>query len=109
MAFSLISSNSLSRFLADSFLESFSPSISQPMGRIHAAATTGPERPRLNIDFAVAAGYNWGTFDEYLPVDEHYVWQATKRRRYIGPTKLEISLVWLIGCGNYNKDKGGKR
>ena len=68
-----------------------------------------PVAPRLNIDFAVAAGYNWGTFDEYLPVDEHYVWQATKRRRYIGPTKLEISLVWLIGCGNYNKDKGGKR
>ena len=29
--------------------------------------------------------------------------------QYFGPTKLEISLVWLIGCGNYNKDKGGKR
>ena len=63
----------------------------------------------LNIDFTLGAGYHWGLFDEYLPIDGHYVWQATKRRRYLGPTKLEVSLVWLIGCGNYNKDKGGKK
>lgn len=63
----------------------------------------------LNIDFTLGVGYHWGLFDEYLPIDGHYVWQATKRRRYVGPTKLEVSLVWLIGCGNYNKDKGGKK
>jgi hypothetical protein len=68
-----------------------------------------PIARRLNIDFTLGAGYHWGLFDEYLPIDGHYVWQATKRRRYLGPTKLEISLVWLIGCGNYNKEKGGKR
>lgn len=64
---------------------------------------------RLNLDFTAGVGYHWGEFYEYLPIDGHYVWQATKRRQYIGPTKLEISLVWLIGCGNYNKEKGGKR
>lgn len=68
-----------------------------------------PIARRLNIDFTVGAGYHWGLYDEYLPIDGHYVWQATKRRRYLGPTKLEVSLVWLIGCGNYNKDKGGKK
>ena len=68
-----------------------------------------PIARRLNIDFTLGAGYHWGLYDEYLPIDGHYVWQATKRRRYLGPTKLEISLVWLIGCGNYNKEKGGKR
>ena len=69
-----------------------------------------PVARRLNIDFTLGVGYHWGTFKEYLPIDGHYVWQATKRRQYIGPTKLEISLVWLIGCDNYNKkfDKKNK-
>ena len=69
-----------------------------------------PIARRLNIDFTLGVGYHWGTFKEYLPIDGHYVWQATKRRQYIGPTKLEISLVWLIGCDNYNKkfDKKNK-
>lgn len=68
-----------------------------------------PIARRLNIDFTIGAGYHWGLFEEYLPIDGHYVWQATKRRQYFGPTKLEISLVWLIGCDNYNKNKGGRR
>ena len=68
-----------------------------------------PIARRLNLDFNVGFGYHWGLFEEYDAVDGHSVWQATKRRQYFGPTKLEISLVWLIGCGNYNKDKGGKR
>lgn len=68
-----------------------------------------PITRRLNIDFSIGAGYHWGIFEEYIPVDGHNVWQATKRRQYFGPTKLEISLVWLIGCENYNKNKGGKR
>lgn len=69
-----------------------------------------PIARRLNIDFTLGVGYHWGNFKEYLPIDGHYVWQATKRRQYIGPTKLEISLVWLIGCDNYNKkfDKKNK-
>ena len=64
-----------------------------------------PIARRLNLDFNVGFGYHWGLFEEYDAVDGHSVWQATKRRQYFGPTKLEISLVWLIGCGNYNKDK----
>lgn len=68
-----------------------------------------PVAKRLNLDFSIAGGYHWGLFEEYETVDGHPVWQATKRRQYFGPTKVEISLVWLIGCDNYNKDKGGKR
>ena len=70
-----------------------------------------PIARRLNLDFAIGVGYHWGVFEEYKPIDGHNVWQATKQRRYIGPTKLEVSLVWLIGHGNYNdkKRKEGKR
>ena len=68
-----------------------------------------PIDSRLNIDFTIGAGYHTGQFYEYLPIDGHYVWQATKNRRYIGPTKAEISLVWLLGRGNVNTNKGGKK
>lgn len=66
-----------------------------------------PIAKRLNIDFTLGVGYLGGKYYEYIPIDGHYVWQATKRRRWLGPTKLEVSLVWLIGHGNTNKPKGG--
>ena len=62
-----------------------------------------PIARRLNIDFSACVGYLGGRYYEYIPVDQCYVWQATKNLRYFGPTKLEVSLVWLIGRGNYNK------
>lgn len=68
-----------------------------------------PVAHRLNIDFTLGAGYWGGTYHEYKPVDDCYVWQSTKRRRWFGPTKAEVSLVWLIGCDNYNRKKGGIR
>ena len=64
-----------------------------------------PIAKRLNIDFTIGLGYHWGEYKEYLPIDGHYVWQATKNRSYFGPTKAEVSLVWLLGRGNYNKRK----
>lgn len=64
-----------------------------------------PVAKRLNIDFSIGLGYMGGEYKEYLPQDGHYVWQSTKRRHWIGPTKAEISLVWLIGRGNTNNTK----
>lgn len=68
-----------------------------------------PIARRLNLDLTLGVGYHTGEFYEYIPIDGHYVWQATKIRHYMGPTKAEISLVWLLGRGNENTDKGGKR
>lgn len=64
-----------------------------------------PVAKRLNIDFSMGLGYMGGEYKEYLPQDGHYVWQSTKRRHWIGPTKAEISLVWLIGRGNTNRTR----
>lgn len=64
---------------------------------------------RLNLDFGIGIGYLGGEYWEYTPIDDHYVWQSTKQRHWFGPTKAEISLVWLIGRGNYNSKKGGNR
>lgn len=68
-----------------------------------------PVAKRLNIDFGIGIGYLGGEYKEYKPIDGHYVWQATRQRHWFGPTKAEISLVWLIGRGNTNKGKGGAR
>lgn len=69
-----------------------------------------PVRHRLNIDFTIGLGYAAGQYWEYEPMDDHYVWKATKNRKYFGPTKAEISLVWLLGRNNYNiGKKGGRR
>jgi hypothetical protein len=67
-----------------------------------------PIARRLNIDFSLGVGYFGGKYYEYVPQDNCYVWQCTKKRNWYGPTKLEVSLVWLIGCDNYNRKKGGK-
>lgn len=64
---------------------------------------------RLNLDFVIGVGYFGGEYKEYIPQDDCYVWQATKDRNWVGPTKAEVSLVWLIGRGNYNKGKGGRK
>lgn len=64
-----------------------------------------PVGRRFNIDFSIGVGYMGGTYKEYLPDKQCYVWQSTHQRHWFGPTKAEISLVWLIGRGNYNKRK----
>lgn len=65
-----------------------------------------PIKKRLNIDFSLGIGYSGGTYHRFRPIDNHYVWQGTYRRRYIGPNKLEIALVWLIGkCNRNNVEK----
>lgn len=68
-----------------------------------------PVGKQLNLDFTLGIGYLGGEYKEYIPVGNFYVWQATRQRRWFGPTKAEISLVWLIGHGNYNNREGGRR
>ena len=70
-----------------------------------AVGYSTPIAKRLNLDFNLGIGYLGGEYKEYLPIDDCYVWQVTKQRHWFGPTKAEISLVWLIGRGNINKDK----
>ncbi|TCO87416.1 uncharacterized protein DUF3575 [Bacteroides heparinolyticus] len=66
---------------------------------------SAPIGRRLNLDFSIGIGYLGGEYYEYVPQGDCYLWQATKQRRWFGPTKAEVSLVWLLGHDNYN----GKR
>lgn len=66
-----------------------------------------PIAKRFNIDFSLGVGYVGGRVYEFEPDGDHYLWTATKNKHWFGPTKLEVSLVWLIGRGNVNHRKGG--
>ena len=68
-----------------------------------------PIANRLNLDFALGIGYLHSNYKTYVPRDGCYVYQETKKRKWLGPTQAEISLVWLLGKGNTNKKKGGKK
>ena len=65
-----------------------------------------PIARRLNLDFALGIGYMGGTYHEYRVIDDCKVWQATKNRKWFGPTKAEVSLVWFLGK-SYSKKEGG--
>ena len=65
---------------------------------------------RLCLDLNLGLGFQDGEYKEYLPTDDgtgHYVWQATLKRHWWGPTKAEVSLKWLLGPTA--KKKGGAR
>lgn len=67
-----------------------------------------PVARRLNIDFSIGVGYFGGRYKEYVPMDDCYVWQSTRRRHWFGPTRAQISLVWILG-GECRSGKGGVR
>lgn len=66
-----------------------------------------PVAKALNIDFGIGFGYLGGEYKVYDPMDGCYVWRETRQRHWLGPTRAEISLVWLIG--NKTIRKGGAR
>ena len=63
----------------------------------------------LNLDLSIGVGYLGGTYYEYTPMNGHYVWDATKSRHWFGPTKAEVSLVWLFDASVLGLRKGGCR
>lgn len=68
-----------------------------------------PVAKRLNIDFSIGLGYLGGNYIKYYPFDNDYYHDKEYKMHYFGPTKAEISLIWLIGRGNTNSRKGGER
>ena len=68
-----------------------------------------PISKHLNIDFSIGLGYLGGNYIKYFPFDNDYYRKKEYKMRFFGPTKAEISLVWLLGRGNTNIRKGGDR
>lgn len=65
-----------------------------------------PVSRSLNIDFTIGVGYVGGTYEKYHYDDGCYVWNSTNKRKYIGPSRAEISLLYIFGR---QKPKGGRK
>ena len=63
-----------------------------------------PVAKHLSFDAEIGLGYMHTRFQEYLPIDGHYVYQQTSKINYFGPLKLKFSLVWRFWP---DKRKGG--
>ena len=65
-----------------------------------------PIGKHLSIDAGIGVGYLNTKYEEYLPIEGHYVYQQTSRTNYIGPVKARLSLVWQT---DWKWLKGGLR
>lgn len=53
----------------------------------------------IKMDLTLGLGFQDGEYKEYEPSNDHYnhyVWLATKKRHWWGPTKLEATFAWFI-------------
>ena len=66
-----------------------------------------PLTTNLHLDFVLGMGYQGGKYNVYSHQDDCYVWEGTKRRSFVGPTKAEVSLVWLLKRHTIKSKKGG--
>lgn len=53
-----------------------------------------PIGKRLSLEAGLGAGYMHTRYKEYVPIDNHFVYQLTKDFNYFGPLRLKLSLVW---------------
>ena len=61
---------------------------------------------RLFLETGLGIGFLHTKYEEYLPIDGHYVYQQTSRTNWLGPVKLKFALVWRLWDANR---KGGAR
>lgn len=66
-----------------------------------------PVNRSLSFEAGVGVGFMHSWYEEYLPVDGHYVYQQSSKLDYFGPLKLKFALVWRLW--DLNRKKGGDR
>lgn len=65
-----------------------------------------PINDLLGFEAGVGVGYMKTTYEEYLPIEGHYVYQQTGRTSFLGPLRLKFALVFDLD--RYFR-KGGAR
>ena len=62
-----------------------------------------PVCPRLNLDFNLRVGYACGDILKYKPQCGTYVCTGRNDWSWIGPTAVEVTLVWFPGRGRSSR------
>lgn len=65
-----------------------------------------PVSRSLSFEAGIGVGFLRTWYEEYLPIDGHYVYQQSSRTNYFGPVKLKFAFVWRLWDQNR---KGGAR
>ena len=67
-----------------------------------------PVAKRVNMEFGFAMGYLSGKYHDYNYCMMHERWeqQAKFNRKYFGPTRVGVSVVWQFGNGNNTRNRG---
>ena len=63
----------------------------------------------LYIDLTLGVGYFGGIEEKLRPIQGEYYWESTSRKTWLGPTKAEVSFVWVIFGGSAKAKKGGDK
>lgn len=61
---------------------------------------------KWSLEAGIGVGYLRTGYEDYLPIDGHYVYQESKRSNYFGPLKAKLALVWRLDALT---GKGGGR
>lgn len=63
----------------------------------------------LHLEAGFGFGYVMTEYRRYRYIDQCYVYQATERMQFLGPTKARVALQWRIGTGIFGGKKGAVR
>ena len=55
---------------------------------------------RFSLDFTIGIGYFKSSYTQYVPNNDWYKATHWKRLTWVGPTKVEVSLVWNLNKNN---------
>lgn len=66
---------------------------------------TFPLGRSFNLDLSIGAGYAGGMYHEYEPFYDKYMWLTTYKRNWFGPTRIDVTLQWLIGGAKRRAEK----
>ena len=71
-------------------------------------AHTINKRGNLRMEYSLGVGYLKTNYRYYVGMEDnkYLVWQNDGNYSWVGPTKLEVSLVWML---NFNRKRGGTR
>lgn len=61
---------------------------------------------RWSLEAGLGVGFLRTRYEEYLPIEGHYVYQQTSRTNWLGPVKLKFALVYRLWDINR---KGGRK
>lgn len=103
--YSMIGNYDIRLFAKDEYTKGYLSYRSPSVGLSYAYSF--PIADKFNLELGIAAGYMGGRYYKYDYCMTHEQWTKRSRhnKNYIGPTRVGVSLVWLLGTAN--KEKNG--